>query len=349
MRVDSFSVRLATPLGTAHGKITARDGFLITLDPVADDVDAPGIGEATPLPGWTESRTACETALRTVDSSSAPTTTIESDAPAVRHGITLAQADAAARGSGRSLARFLANRHDLPTPPNSVPVNATVGDASISETAANAKAAVENGYGCLKVKVGVRKPKADVERLRAVRSAVGDDVAVRADANGGWERKTAEQVLRKIERLDIEYVEQPVPVDDLDGLAALRRTVPEVPIAVDESLAEYTPDRILESDAADVLVLKPMVLGGPHATVTAALDAQRHGAEAVVTTTIDAVVARTAALHVAAAIPNERACGLATGDLLAEDLAPAPTAVRDGRLRVPNEPGLAGDAFDELP
>jgi L-alanine-DL-glutamate epimerase-like enolase superfamily enzyme len=61
---------------------------------------------------------------------------------------------------------------------------------------------------------------------------------------------------------------------------------------------------------------------------------------------VDAVVARTAAVHVAAAIPDVPACGLATGSLLADDLYPDPAPVENGSVVVPDGPGLAGAAFD---
>ena len=105
---------------------------------------------------------------------------------------------------------------------------------------------------------------------------------------------------------------------------------------------------MLDAGAADAVVLKPMALGGPDRALAAALRARRAGVEPVVTTTIDAVVARTAAVHVAAAIPDVSPCGLATGALLDEDLAPDPCPIADGSLPVPSGAGLAGRAFDEL-
>ena len=65
------------------------------------------------------------------------------------------------------------------------------------------------------------------------------------------------------------------------------------------------------------------------------------------TTTVDAVVARVGAVHVAAAIPDVPACGLATGSMLASDLAPDPAPVADGSVSVPEGPGL-GAGLDPL-
>ncbi|WP_066416465.1 mandelate racemase/muconate lactonizing enzyme family protein [Halorubrum aethiopicum] len=376
MRVRPFSVALASPLRTAREELTERAGFLVGVggsdgevdrdggDGDTGDVDAPatGIGESTPLPGWTESRSACAAALRESAVASAnsggPAAALADldagDTPAARHGLALALADAAAREADRSLSAHLADRiarsgdrTGLPEPAASVPVNATIGDGTPEATAADAERAAADGYRCLKVKVGARPLETDLDRLRAVREAVGPAVDLRADANGAWDRSTARRALDRLESLDLAYVEQPLPAAALDATARLRVEA-AVPIALDESLAEHSVADVLAADAADAVVIKPMALGGPDRALEAALRAREAGVEPVVTTTIDAVVARTAAVHVAAAIPDVAACGLATGGLLAEDLAPDPCPVDDGRVEVPDGPGIAGGAFDGL-
>ncbi|MFO8114932.1 MAG: enolase C-terminal domain-like protein [Halorubrum sp.] len=375
MRLRPFSLGLTTPLATARGDITEREGFLVGVGPddgtaagddgaSGDETPASGLGEATPLPGWTESRSACESALRgarteegtLVDDARDRLDPVET--PAARHGLALALADAAARDEGRPLAAHLADGRGLPTPAESVPVNATIGDGDPETTATAARRAVAEGFGCVKVKVGARPLDADAERLRAVRDAVGDDVCLRADANGAWDRSTARAALDRLAPLDLAYVEQPLPADDLDGAAALRSDRedgeradgdPPVPIALDESLARHDLDAVLDAGAADVVVLKPMALGGPDRALAATTAALAAGVEPVITTTIDAVVARTAAVHVAAAVPDVAPCGIATASLLADDLAPDPCPVANGSIAVPDDPGLAGGAFDGLP
>ncbi|ELZ36257.1 mandelate racemase/muconate lactonizing protein [Halorubrum saccharovorum DSM 1137] len=365
MQLRPFSLGLATPLRTARGSIDRREGFLVAVDPESDgeSVPAPGLGEATPLPGWTESRSACEAALREVGDGNGgkePATRALSrldptETPAARHGLALALADATARDADRSLSEHLARTEGLPAPAEAVPVNATIGDGDPGATVDAAETAVEAGFDCLKVKVGARGLDADVERLRAVRRAVGDDVSLRADANGAWDRETAREAVERLAPLGLAYLEQPLPADDLDGAAALRSAAadadsgPRVPIALDESLASRGLDAVLDAGAADAVVLKPMAIGGPDRTLAAARRARETGVEPVVTTTVDAVVARTAAVHVAAAIPDVAPCGLATGPLLDADLAPDPCPVSDGAAAVPSGPGLAGDAFDGLP
>ena len=366
MRLRPFSLALASPLATARGDITEREGVLVRVGPGEGSGDAvePGLGEAAPLPGWTESLSACESALRGAADDDGR---LADDAlgrldprgtPAARHGLALALSDAAARSEGRSLAAHLASAHGLQSPTETVPVNATVGDGDPETTANAARRAVSEGFDCVKLKVGARSLDADVERVRAVRDAVGDGVSLRADANGAWDPPTAREALDRLGPLGLDYVEQPLPGDDLEGAAALRAErdgregdAGETPIrvALDESLAHHSLDAVLDADAADVVVLKPMALGGPDRALAAAATARAAGVDPVVTTTIDAVVARTAAVHVAAAVPDVAPCGLATASLLESDLAPDPCPVADGAVTVPDGPGLAGDAFDGLP
>lgn len=332
MRLERFSVELARPLGTAAGTIESRTGFLVRVE------GGTGLGEATPLPGWTESLAACREAL---DGG-----TPDSSTPAARHGYSLARADAAARESGERLCDALAADAGLPVPAaDSVPVNATVGDGSVAETRDAVRDAVAKGYDCVKLKVGARAPDADEARLRAARDAAGDSVELRADANGAWDEETAERMLDAAAELDYSYVEQPLPAADVAGHAALRGR--GVAVALDESLATTTVSAVLDADAADVLVCKPMALGGPDRTLAAVRRARDAGADAVVTTTIDAVVARVGAAHVAAAIPDVPACGLATGSMLSSDLASDPAPVSEGVIRVPGGPGL-GTGFEHL-
>ena len=339
MKIDRFTLDLATPLDTASGQITERSGFLVRCEHRGAD----GIGEATPLPGWTESITECLTALEEAkavaegDGLDAALRELPRSATAARHGLSAALLDADATADDVSLAEWFATGE----PAETVPVNATIGDLDAETTADRARDAVADGYDCLKVKVGARSVDADLDRIAAVRAAVPDAVELRVDANESWDRDTARRALDALAVHDVSLVEQPLARDDLTGHAALRGG--PIDVALDESLLEHGPGAIVDAGAADALVLKPMALGGPGEAVTLAQWARNTGLNVVVTTTIDALVARTAAVHVAAAIPGIGACGLATATLLADDLGPDPAPVRDGEIVVPDGPGLGLD------
>ncbi|WP_435115348.1 mandelate racemase/muconate lactonizing enzyme family protein [Halolamina sp. C58] len=343
-----FTLDLAEPLSTADGTIDERRGLLVGVERSTDAGTVRGVGEATPLPGWTEAYEACETALADPPerwrSGEADLTTDRPSAPAARHGYRLAVLDAEARSRGEPLAALLAGRDGLPVPSESVPVNATVGDGGVDETVTAARTAVDAGFDCLKLKAGARSIDSDLDRVTAVREAV--DATIRVDANGAWDRETATEAVDAFTSMGVEYVEQPLPAAELSGLAALRGR--GVDIAVDESIRAVGIEAVLDAGAADVAVLKPMALGGPDAAVTAAGRLSAAGVDPVVTTTIDGAVARAGAVHVASAVPGDRACGLATGGMLASDLGADPVPVVEGEIAVPDGPGNVGTAFDDL-
>jgi o-succinylbenzoate synthase len=329
-----FAVSLSKPLATARGEVTEREGFLVRVS----DGEHVGVGEATPLAPWTESRAECRGALedavsRLRDDEAALRADLDRH-PAARHAVALALADLRAKQHDRPLYRLLGRRSEREW----VPVNATVGDAAPEDTAGAAARAVDEGYATVKVKVGVGDVDRDVERLQAVRDAVGEDVALRADANGAWSRGQAERAFAGFADAGVRYVEQPLPADDLAGLAGLRGG--RVGVAVDETLATYSVEQVVDADAADVIVLKPMALGGVERARRAAVAAREENVASVVTTTVDAVVARAGAVHVAASLPGVLPCGLATGDWLSTDLAADPCFVDDGAVRVPQASGL---------
>jgi len=165
-------------------------------------------------------------------------------------------------------------------------------------------------------------------------------VRLRLDANGAWGAAEARIALAALARYGIELVEQPVAAADVQGLAALRR-LGLMPIAADEAL-EVAGGwlAVLSASAADVLVLKPTLLGGPLAALAIAAKARAAGVGVIVTSALDSAVGRAGALHVAAALPElAGACGLATGGLLAADVALSPAPHR-GTLTLPDDPGL---------
>jgi len=211
-----------------------------------------------------------------------------------------------------------------------VPVNCTV-PAVGPERAAEI---VRASNGCRTAKVKVAEPGQtlddDVERLEAVRDALGPDGRVRVDANGAWGVDEAVVAIRRLDRFALEYVEQPCP--SVEELAQVRRRV-DVPIAADESIRRAEdPLRVAALDAADVAVLKVQPLGG----VRSCLDiAERIAMPVVVSSALETSVGIAAGVALAAALPAlPYACGLATVQLLERDVVADPLLPVDGALEV---------------
>jgi L-alanine-DL-glutamate epimerase-like enolase superfamily enzyme len=229
-----------------------------------------------------------------------------------------------------------------------VPVNGTIGFGGPAAGAEAALQAIEAGFTTLKLKAGAERETLDlVARVRAIRTAVGPDVRLRLDVNGAWDLPTAEDRLHAVARFGIEYVEQPLPVDDSEGAAELRRRV-DVPIAADEAAASLVAvRRLLAAGAADVLVVKPARVGGPIAVAEIVEAAAAHDVPVVVSTLFETGIGIAAALMAAAQLrqvpgarfPAPLAHGLATAGLLEHDLLDEPLVVEAGRMYPPGGAG----------
>ena len=122
--------------------------------------------------------------------------------------------------------------------------------------------AVARGVRSFKVKVG-KTPDNDVERVKRIREAVGDDAEIRLDANQGWrDYWTALKLAKRMEKFDISLLEQPLPGHDLKGHAMLRKAI-HTPIMLDESIHHINDaSAAVQLEACDVISVKTMKSGG---------------------------------------------------------------------------------------
>jgi L-alanine-DL-glutamate epimerase-like enolase superfamily enzyme len=133
---------------------------------------------------------------------------------------------------------------------------------TIEEVGAEGRSLIKAGFKALKLKVGAKSIEEDLEMLGALREAVGNDIKIITDTNGGWNYFQALRFLRKATKYDLYISEQPVPWWDIDGLARLRRKV-DVPIFADESAAELNDlFKLMQRDAVDGFFLKVPKAGG---------------------------------------------------------------------------------------
>jgi L-alanine-DL-glutamate epimerase-like enolase superfamily enzyme len=246
------------------------------------------------------------------------------DLPQALSAVDLALWDRAGRREGRTVVEMITD-----DPADSIAVNATIGATDRAHAASEAAAAVEAGFGCVKLKVGVGD---DAGRVAAVRAAAGPHVDLRLDANGAWEVEEAVRMIEALSGAGLELVEEPV-----HGIAALREVRERVPVRIGmDETAEL--DGALFSAAADAICLKIGRCGGISGTLAAAALVRASGAGVYIASTFDGPLGIAAALHVAAAVRPDAACGLATLGLFdgMENALP----VRNGVLRVPSAPGL---------
>jgi O-succinylbenzoate synthase len=212
---------------------------------------------------------------------------------------------------------------------DSVPVNVTV--PAVDPDRAHA---IVTASGCRTAKVKVAEPGQtpgeDLARVEAVRDALGPRGAIRVDANAAWDVDTAAARIAELDRVGLEYVEQPCPA--LEDLVALRRRI-DVRIAADEVVRRAAdPLRVDLREACDVVVLKVQPLGGVRAALRVA---EAHGLPCVVSSALESSVGIAAGVALAAALPElPFACGLATVALFEGDVSSATLLPVDGALPV---------------
>jgi O-succinylbenzoate synthase len=213
-----------------------------------------------------------------------------------------------------------------------VPVNGIVPAVGPDQAAA----LVARSGGCRTIKVKVAEPgqtaAQEVNRVAAVRAALGPTGKIRIDANGAWDVDTAVSRIAALNKAagGLEYAEQ--PCCSARELAQVRRRG-GVPIAADESIRRAAdPFLVKRLEAADLVVLKVQPLGGVRACVELA---ERLGLPVVVSSAVETSIGLAMGVALAAALPRlDFACGLGTGQLLSGDLTADRLVVSDAVLPV---------------
>ena len=214
------------------------------------------------------------------------------------------------------------------------------------EMARDARTALERGYDCLKVKVGI-DPELDVARLAAVREAVGKEVRIRIDANQAWNAKQAVRILDQMQEkgLDIEFVEQPVPAADLEGMQYVTRNA-SVPVLADESV--FSPAdalRIMQTGAADFVNIKLMKCGGITNALRIASAAEVYGVECMIGCMLEAKISVNAAVELACAKKIITKVDLDGPVLCSEDHILGGAVFNEKDITVSDAPGMGIKGF----
>ncbi len=206
-----------------------------------------------------------------------------------------------------------------------------------------AKSYVDRGFMTVKVKVG-QGPEMDTARLRSIRDAIGPAAKIRIDANQGWTVPRAIDTLRRLEKYDIEFCEQPIPAADLSALKTVRAASP-IPIMADEAL--YLPAdaiKLVKAECCDYFNIKLMKAGGLHNSLKIAHIAQAADIRCMVGCMLETRLGLTAAAHLAAALPQTIVFADLDGmnshtiDPIVDGMT-----VKAGRITLPELPGLGTD------
>jgi L-alanine-DL-glutamate epimerase-like enolase superfamily enzyme len=334
-----IEARWRAPLASAHGGSGTEPRPLVLLELGTRD-GVVGHGEAAPLESYDGVSAAavlagvdaCAGVLADADGLDRAATlaacATRTGLPQALAAIDLALWDLAGRRAGQPVWRLLGA-----TVAPRLEINAVIGAVDAGAAVAEATRAVQHGYRCLKLKIGVGD---DLGRVRAVREAVGPQAALRLDANGAYpDTETALDALGELSASGIELCEE--PVHGAHALAAVAGGS-AVRVAADESTTD--PD-LFEARCATAMCLKIAAGGGISGVLSQAARARALGYELYLASTLDGPLGIAAALQVAAVLGPDRPCGLST---LERFEAASPIVVDSGWLAPPAGPGL-GDGL----
>jgi L-alanine-DL-glutamate epimerase-like enolase superfamily enzyme len=332
VRVETIELPLLHPFKIARGEAEniARSAVIRVQSGGCE-----GIGEATPVERYGESVESVAAYFESHPLAAGDPYRLEAllhtGVPAAaRAGLDLALHDLIGKELGKPLYALLGLDPAL-TPRTS----RTIGIADPEKTLQKVAEVVDAPI--LKVKLGTGSPAEQVETIAAIRSRYTG--TIRIDANEGWNLESAVEILRELERYDIEFCEQPIPAGDPEQLRAIRARV-SIPIVADE-------DALVASDlpplrgCVDGVNVKLAKTGGIRGALAAIHTARAMGMKVMIGCMVESAIAATAAAHLS---PLVDWADLDGPLLIARDPF-AGVGYDCGRLILPDTPGLGVREF----
>jgi L-alanine-DL-glutamate epimerase-like enolase superfamily enzyme len=216
----------------------------------------------------------------------------------------------------------------------------TVSLDNAEKMAADALKIKSQGYPSIKVKLGEAKKK-DVERIKLIREAVGEDIPVRIDANQGWSVREAIETLKELDKYNIEHCEEPIAKWNFMRLRKIKKQSP-IPIMADESCGDaHDADRLLKLKACDMFNIKVGKAGGVYNAYEIVKLGDKAKMHMQVGAFLESRLGMTASAHLALCSDNIVHCDFDTPLMFSEDIVSGGlTYHAKGVMKVPDLPGL---------
>ncbi len=334
LKYYSYELKLKQPFQSSKGKINTRKGLIISLQSSSGAI---GLGDAAPFPEFGsesydeayESLNNFELGLKldleNVEESLNKTLVGLNKTPALRHGIEQAILNLISNDKNISFNELL-NVHSH----KEIGVNAVVGFMSPEDSAATAFNLVNEGFKTLKLKTGRANFEEDLACIKSIKEKVGNEIKLRADANGKWKLEEAVEYLTELQQFDLEYIEQPVNTLS-DFIALYQKTF--VPLAVDESIRTVTDAKaFINSRVISAVVVKPMICGGIIPTLEIIKHAEERGIKVTISSSFETNIGRSLAIFAASTVKQKNDHGLYVSHYFEKDITPEAYHVKNGKI-----------------
>lgn len=252
-------------------------------------------------------------------------------APAALAGFDIALYDLKGKLEGKSIYEMIGGSKE------SVMTDRTIGHMTKSETVEHARKFIDEGFKALKIKIGLGLME-DVKRVRAVREEVGDDIDIWVDANQAFTPVESITLCQKLEDSDIRFVEQPVRLDDLEGLKKVTEET-EMPIMADETIkGPEMAEKICTEEIADMINIKLAKCGGLTGGRKIAEIMEEYDVPGMVGCMGETSVSIAAGAHLYNSTPNLRYADLDSHFMLSDNIASG-LEFSGGKLWISDKPG----------
>lgn len=253
----------------------------------------------------------------------------------IKSAFDIALHDIAAEHAGLSLSAYLGGVKN-----SALMTDYTVSIGAPEKMAANAVDIVRNGFTVIKVKLGYNGDQ-DIERIRAIRDAIGPTIPLRIDANQGWDPETAMHVLNALGQFNIQHCEEPIPRWQFMEMRRVKEASP-IPIMADESCCDHhDAERLIALGACQRFNIKLGKSGGLFKARKIIALAEAAGMEVQIGGFLESRLAFTASAHLALTSKAVKHCDMDTPLMFTSD--PVEGGLRygpKGELTVPTGPGL---------
>lgn len=340
-----LSIPLIEPFITSLGTDLAAENVLVKID---TEEGITGFGECSPyMPINGESQETCFTVGQYFARALKGKNALDTEAAialmdkiiygnsSIKSAFDMALYDLAAQHAGLPLYKFLGGENN-----KTIVTDYTVSIGDPEKMAADALKIKTQGYPAIKVKLG-KNGGTDVERIRAIRKAVGDEIPIRIDANQGWKIKEAIETLNVLNEFNIQYCEEPIARWKFMKLKKVRKNSP-VPIMADESCGdEHDAERLIELGACDMMNIKLGKSGGIFKALKMVRMAEEAGIHLQVGAFMESRLAMTAFAHFALCSPLIEHFDFDTALMFSEDpVTGGIQYAKNGVITLPETAGL---------
>ncbi|NJW51404.1 o-succinylbenzoate synthase [Salinimicrobium oceani] len=327
---QKYTLNFKRPSGTSRGIITHKESWFLILEKDGRK----GIGECGILKGLSyDDRPEYEEQLKWVCEhiEEGPAKLWEElrQFPSIQFGVEMAFRSLAASTP------FLLFPSEFTRGNSSIPINGLVwmGEKKFMKEQIVEK--IEQGFGCIKLKIGAIDFQAELDLLKFIRKEFSsDEIEIRVDANGAFSASEAMEKLKRLSDLSLHSIEQPVKAGQLEEMANLCAGTP-LPIALDEELIGVTgvndKEELIEKVKPQYLIFKPSLIGGIRGTNEWITAAAQNNVGWWITSALESNVGLNAIAQYTITLENKMPQGLGTGGLYTNNFE-APLEVAAGEL-----------------